>query len=188
MNKKNDLNKIRKQIDDIDIKILSLLNKRAGLARKTTALKKDIVFDPKREKEIFSKLRSSSSKFLAWRCIYKTSKNWERECTKPYFSIWWSFLKWRYRFLLQNSENFSKFGGCANPPPHPVVATSLFKSSRPWRKKIESYLNCTNNFCIKSVYDFELLISHLTSFFSTKLNWTIQWPCKIADFLIKTKT
>ena len=46
----NDLNKIRKQIDDIDIKILSLLNKRAGLARKTTALKKDIVFDPKEKK------------------------------------------------------------------------------------------------------------------------------------------
>lgn len=61
MNKKNDLNKIRKQIDDIDIKILSLLNKRAGLARKTTALKKDIVFDPKREKEIFSKLTSTNT-------------------------------------------------------------------------------------------------------------------------------
>ena len=61
MNKKNDLNKIRKQIDDIDIKILSLLNKRAGLARKTTALKKDIVFDPKREKEIFLKLTSTNT-------------------------------------------------------------------------------------------------------------------------------
>mgnify|MGYP006104869809 FL=1 len=56
MKKRNDLEKIRKQIDETDIKILSLLNKRAGLAKKTTALKEDIVFDPKREKQVLSKL------------------------------------------------------------------------------------------------------------------------------------
>lgn len=58
MKKKENLNTIRRQIDETDIKILSLLNKRAVLARKTTVLKKDIVFDPKREKEILSKLKS----------------------------------------------------------------------------------------------------------------------------------
>jgi len=60
LKKKNDLNKIRKQIDETDIKILSLLNKRASLARKTTALKKDIVFDPKREKQVLSKLAKTN--------------------------------------------------------------------------------------------------------------------------------
>ena len=71
MNKKNDLNKIRKQIDDIDIKILSLLNKRAGLARKTTVLKKDKVFDPKREKEILLNLMSINTGPITRKSIEK---------------------------------------------------------------------------------------------------------------------
>ena len=71
MNKKNDLNKIRKQIDDIDIKILSLLNKRAGLARKTTVLKKDKVFDPKREKEILLNLTSINTGPITRKSIEK---------------------------------------------------------------------------------------------------------------------
>ena len=63
--KKQQLKKIRDQIDNIDEKILSLLNLRAEQAKKTTKLKTDSVYDPKREKEVLGKLARKSSGALS---------------------------------------------------------------------------------------------------------------------------
>ena len=63
--KKQQLKKIRDQIDNIDEKILSLLNLRAEQAKKTTKLKTDSVYDPKREKEVLGKLARKKSGVLS---------------------------------------------------------------------------------------------------------------------------
>jgi len=51
---------IRTKIDQIDTSLVNLLNKRAGLAKKTTVLKERIVYDPKREKQILQNLKKKN--------------------------------------------------------------------------------------------------------------------------------
>jgi chorismate mutase len=56
-NKTQKLKLIRTKIDQIDTSLVKLLNKRAGLAKKTTVLKERIVYDPKREKQILQNIK-----------------------------------------------------------------------------------------------------------------------------------
>ena len=60
MKKNKELEKIRNDIDKVDEEIVKLLNKRTHLAQKTTKLKGDVVFDPKREKQVLNKISEKS--------------------------------------------------------------------------------------------------------------------------------
>ncbi len=60
MKKNKELEKIRNDIDKVDEEIVKLLNKRTYLAQKTTKLKGDVVFDPKREKQVLNKISAKS--------------------------------------------------------------------------------------------------------------------------------
>ncbi len=55
-----ELNKLRRQIDEIDVQLISLLNQRAALAEQIGKLKKSLgknVIDIEREKFIFERLK-----------------------------------------------------------------------------------------------------------------------------------
>ena len=62
---KTQLKKIRNGIDKVDEKIIKLLSQRASLAKKTTKLKSNNVYDPKREKEVLNKLSKNTGNSLA---------------------------------------------------------------------------------------------------------------------------
>jgi chorismate mutase len=56
---RNDIDDLRLRIDEIDCRVVELLNERATLALRIRALKpaaKMALYDPKREEEIFTKL------------------------------------------------------------------------------------------------------------------------------------
>jgi len=57
LREKDKLTTIRNEIDEVDKDLIELLNKRATLAKKTTALKQNMVFDPTREKKILKKIK-----------------------------------------------------------------------------------------------------------------------------------
>ena len=58
--KKRTLAQLRRDIDLTDDHILKLLLKRAQIAQQTTKLKGNVVFDPKREREILKRLKSTN--------------------------------------------------------------------------------------------------------------------------------
>jgi chorismate mutase len=61
---RNRIDELRKGIDDIDCRILELLNERAKLALDIRALKPQVnlgLYDPKREEEIFARLASCNT-------------------------------------------------------------------------------------------------------------------------------
>ena len=57
---KEKLSAIRRKIDETDIKIIKLLNKRASLAKQTAQFKAVTVYDPKREKEVIKKISTNN--------------------------------------------------------------------------------------------------------------------------------
>ena len=83
------LTEIRTQIDDLDERILDLLNKRASLSREVGQLKSDsldIVFKPFREKEVLSRLNSLSPGILPedhLRAIYREILSSSRRLQQP---------------------------------------------------------------------------------------------------------
>ncbi|MCX7845342.1 MAG: prephenate dehydratase [Dictyoglomaceae bacterium] len=75
---KNDLEKLREEIDEIDKKILELINKRALLALKIGEIKKVnnlAPFDPLREKEILEKLKKLNNGPLSYSAIAEIFKD-----------------------------------------------------------------------------------------------------------------
>ena len=82
------LRTLRRQIDRLDQRLLSLLNRRARLALRVGALKHRNgrqVFDPKREREILARLRAANAGPLPaaaiaaiYREILKRSRQLER--------------------------------------------------------------------------------------------------------------
>ena len=58
---KEKLSAIRRKIDETDIKIIKLLNKRASLAKQTAQFKAVTVYDPKREKEVIKKISTNKN-------------------------------------------------------------------------------------------------------------------------------
>jgi chorismate mutase/prephenate dehydratase len=83
------LTEIRTQIDDLDERILDLLNKRASLSREVGQLKSDsldIVFKPFREKEVLSRLNALSPGILPedhLRAIYREILSSSRRLQQP---------------------------------------------------------------------------------------------------------
>ncbi len=83
------LTEIRTQIDDLDERILDLLNKRASFSREVGQLKSDsldIVFKPFREKEVLSRLNSLSPGILPedhLRAIYREILSSSRRLQQP---------------------------------------------------------------------------------------------------------
>lgn len=83
------LTEIRTQIDDLDERILDLLNKRASFSREVGQLKSDsldIVFKPFREKEVLSRLNSLSPGTLPedhLRAIYREILSSSRRLQQP---------------------------------------------------------------------------------------------------------
>ena len=83
------LKKLRKEIDDIDSKILSLIEQRMKVVCEVGDLKKDLeisVEDLNREKEIIQRLTSNSSKNLTekqliriFSAVFKSSKQIQRD-------------------------------------------------------------------------------------------------------------
>ena len=83
------LKKLRKEIDDIDSKILQLIEKRMKVVCEVGDLKKDLeisVEDLNREKEIIQRLTSNSSKNLTekqliriFSAVFKSSKQIQRD-------------------------------------------------------------------------------------------------------------
>jgi len=83
------LKKLRKEIDDIDSKILSLIEQRMKVVCEVGDLKKDLeisVEDLTREKEIIQRLTSNSSKNLTekqliriFSAVFKSSKQIQRD-------------------------------------------------------------------------------------------------------------
>lgn len=62
--KSGSLNKIRRNIDSLDLRIIKLLQRRFMLVRKIAALKKEInqpIVDKKREQEIYALIESLST-------------------------------------------------------------------------------------------------------------------------------
>ena len=83
------LTEIRTQIDDLDERLLDLLNKRASLSREVGQLKSDsldIVFKPFREKEVLSRLNALSPGILPedhLRAIYREILSSSRRLQQP---------------------------------------------------------------------------------------------------------
>lgn len=83
------LTEIRTQIDDLDERVLDLLNKRASLSREVGQLKSDsldIVFKPFREKEVLSRLNALSPGILPedhLRAIYREILSSSRRLQQP---------------------------------------------------------------------------------------------------------
>jgi len=83
------LTEIRTQIDDLDERILDLLNKRASFSREVGQLKSDsldIVFKPFREKEVLSRLNALSPGILPedhLRAIYREILSSSRRLQQP---------------------------------------------------------------------------------------------------------
>ena len=83
------LKKLRKEIDDIDSKILQLIEQRMKVVCEVGDLKKDLeisVEDLTREKEIIQRLTSNSSKNLTekqliriFSAVFKSSKQIQRD-------------------------------------------------------------------------------------------------------------
>ena len=83
------LKKLRKEIDDIDSKIVELIEQRMKVVCEVGDLKKDLeisVEDLKREKEIIQRLTSNSSKNLTekqliriFSAVFKSSKQIQRD-------------------------------------------------------------------------------------------------------------
>jgi chorismate mutase len=83
------LKKLRKEIDDIDSKILQLIEQRMKVVCEVGDLKKDLeisVEDLNREKEIIQRLTSNSSKNLTekqliriFSAVFKSSKQIQRD-------------------------------------------------------------------------------------------------------------
>ena len=83
------LKKLRKEIDDIDSKILELIEQRMKVVCEVGDLKKDLeisVEDLNREKEIIQRLTSNSSKNLTekqliriFSAVFKSSKQIQRD-------------------------------------------------------------------------------------------------------------
>ena len=83
------LKKLRKEIDDIDSKILQLIEQRMKVVCEVGNLKKDLeisVEDLTREKEIIQRLTSNSSKNLTekqliriFSAVFKSSKQIQRD-------------------------------------------------------------------------------------------------------------
>tara|TARA_B100000941_G_scaffold284521_1_gene255389 strand:- start:642 stop:911 length:270 start_codon:yes stop_codon:yes gene_type:complete len=83
------LKKLRKEIDDIDSKILELIEQRMKVVCEVGDLKKDLeisVEDLTREKEIIQRLTSNSSKNLTekqliriFSAVFKSSKQIQRD-------------------------------------------------------------------------------------------------------------
>ncbi len=79
------LKKLRKKIDQIDHKILKLLEERITIAEKMKKIKKGIMWKPKREEEVIANLISKASKLqdteikTLWRNIIMTTLNHEEK-------------------------------------------------------------------------------------------------------------
>ena len=59
-----DINDIRKRIDELDDELLRIFNERAGLALEIGKIKKKLdlpVYDPVREKRIFSRMKEANA-------------------------------------------------------------------------------------------------------------------------------
>ena len=77
------LNRLRKQIDGIDLKLLRLLNRRASLAVRVGLLKKEKglpVFDGRREKTILRRLVRTNAGPLSWAAVGKIFREILRQC------------------------------------------------------------------------------------------------------------
>ena len=73
--KKKTLAQLRRDIDLTDDQILKLLLKRAKIAQQTTRLKGNVVFDPKREREILKRLKSTNQGPIDSKGLEKIYKN-----------------------------------------------------------------------------------------------------------------
>ncbi|MCX7831967.1 MAG: chorismate mutase [Actinobacteria bacterium] len=76
------INELRSKVDEIDRKIVELLNERTRLVREIIKIKKEnrlSLYDPKREEEIFEKIRNANPGDLyneALIDIYETILKW----------------------------------------------------------------------------------------------------------------
>mgnify|MGYP001766268361 CR=1 FL=1 len=83
------LTEIREQIDELDDRIVEILNKRAGLSREVGQIKSeslDVVFKPFREKEVLNRLASISPGILPedhLRAIYREILSSSRRLQQP---------------------------------------------------------------------------------------------------------
>lgn len=82
MDPKEKIEDLRRQVDEVDRKIVELLNERTRLVREIIRVKKENqipLYDPKREEEIFEKIRKANTGHLhaeALVDIYETILKW----------------------------------------------------------------------------------------------------------------
>jgi len=82
MDPKEIIEKLRKQVDDVDRKIVGLLNERTRLVREIIRVKKENnlpLYDPRREEEIFENIRDVNTGELHHEAlidIYETILKW----------------------------------------------------------------------------------------------------------------
>ncbi len=79
------LNKMRKKINLLDQKLLTLLNQRLRLALEIGKIKKEMgkkIYDPKREKEVLERLKRKNKGFLKEEDLKKIFKMIMKVCRK----------------------------------------------------------------------------------------------------------
>lgn len=82
MDPKEVIDRLRKQIDEVDSKIVGLLNERTRLVRDIIRVKKENnlpLYDPRREEEIFENIREANTGELHHEAlidIYETILKW----------------------------------------------------------------------------------------------------------------
>ena len=112
MGSSQNLNKLRKEIDNIDKKLLELLNKRGNVALKISELKRESsysVYDPVREKEIEKKLASLNSGPLAQESVLSVYREIISACRRLQAPLKVAYLGPQGSFSHQAS--FKEFGG-----------------------------------------------------------------------------
>ncbi len=112
MGSSQNLTKLRKDIDDIDKKLLELLNERGNVALKISELKREnsySVYDPVREKEIEKKLARLNNGPLAQESVLSVYREIISACRKLQEPLRVAYLGPRGSFSHQVS--FREFGG-----------------------------------------------------------------------------
>ncbi|HEY3298334.1 MAG TPA: chorismate mutase, partial [Armatimonadota bacterium] len=90
-----DIQRLRQEIDDIDITILELLNQRASVAKEigmNKARTKNTIFIPERESQVFAKLTLANKGPLpdtSLRAIYREIISASRSLEKPMTVAYW---------------------------------------------------------------------------------------------------
>jgi len=118
MGSSQNLNKLRKEIDDIDKKLLELLNERGNVALNISELKREnsySVYDPVREKEIEKKLASLNNGPLAQESVLSVYREIISACRKLQEPLRVAYLGPRGSFSHQAS--FREFGGSGELAP-----------------------------------------------------------------------